>query len=147
MLSASAATKNTGVTVPIRYAGGTLPLSQGKGVAHISGDRVIFSHGREKVAIPLQNLTSISCSIDARRRFGAPVLGVLPLLHLDTATEHYVGLTWAGDSREGAPAGRMEAVLQLNGSEFGDFLATLERVTGKKAVNSKSVPTVVRYGL
>jgi hypothetical protein len=131
----------------MKYEGGTLPISQGKTKATIAGDRLVFSRGRERVAIPLENITAISCTTEMRRRFGAPVLGVIPWLHLDTEETHYVGLTWTGKSRNGQPVGRIEAVLKLSGGEYGDFLGTLEQLTGKKAVNSKSVPSVVRYGL
>jgi hypothetical protein len=145
LLPANAATTKT--NLPMKYEGGTLPLSRGKAMATISGNNMVFSHGRQKVALPLQNLATISCSTDSRRRFGAPVLGVVPLLHLNTAADYYVGLTWAGDSRSGEPAGRIEAVLKLSASEYREFLMTLERLTAKKAVDSHAVPTIVRYGL
>jgi len=148
LLPASAGTApKSGTTVPVEYEGGTLPLSQGKTKATISEDKVVFSNGHHIVAVPFEHITTISCSTEVRRRFGAPVLGWVPKLHWSTAEDHYVGLTLAGSGRDGQPAGRAEMVLKLNGAEYSEFVSALERGTGRKAVDSRSVPTVVRYGL
>jgi hypothetical protein len=132
---ASAETRKTGLTVPVTYAGGTLPLSQGKIKATVEEDTVVLHRGSHKVSIPIQSITAISSGTDVRRRFGASVLGVVPRMHLDKAETHYVGLTWAG----------AEAVLKLNASEYRDFVAMLERLTGRKATDTRKTPTVVRY--
>src|SRR5262249_10105504 len=139
--------KGNGTALPMKYEGGTLPLGQGKTRATISDSKVVFSQGDRKLAIPLQNITMIACNTDVHRRFGALVLGAVPKLHLDLAEEHYVGLTWTANSHDGAPGGRVEGVFKLSGSDYGDFLATLERLTGQKAVDTHRVPAVVRYGL
>lgn len=144
MLPANAAgIKTTGVTVPVKYEGGTLPLNQGKTKATISGDEIVFSHGAQKIAIPLKDISAISCSTDVRRRFGASVLGVVPMMHLDTEEEHYIGLSWA----DGKQASKVEAVLKLSNDEYRGLLATLERLTGRKAVNTNEIPTAIKYGL
>lgn len=144
VLSANA---STGTRLPMRYEGGTLPLGQGKTKATISEDRLVFTQGHRKLAIPLQDITAIACNTDVRRRFGALVLGAVPRLHLDTAETYYVGLTWTSDSGDGQPAIKWEGIFQLSGSEYSRFLTTLERLTGKKPVDTSRVPAVVRYGI
>ena len=59
-------------------------------------------------------MTTISCSTDVHRRFGASVLGVVPKMHLDTEAQHYIGLSWA----DGDQASKIEAVLKLSNGEF-----------------------------
>jgi hypothetical protein len=148
VLSANgAAVETNGIALPMRYEGGTLPLGQGKTQATISENKVVFTQGHRKLAIPLQNITTISCNTDIRRRFGAPVLGAVPRLHLDMAEVYYVGLTWTGNNHDGEPAARIDGVFKLSASEYYNFLTTLERLTGKKAVDTHRVPAVVRYGL
>lgn len=144
----SSAGARTAVPVtPMKYEGGSLPLEQGKTQVTISASKVVFTQGQHKLAIPLENITMISCNTDVRRRFGAAVLGVVPKLHLDTAEAYYVGLTWIGDSHGGQPPARLEGVFKLSGGDYSDFLRTLERLTGQKAVDTHRVPTVVRYGI
>lgn len=144
LLSANATTQTS---LPMRYEGGTLPLGQGKTEATVSENRLVFTQGHRKLAIPLQNITGIACNRDVRRRFAASVLGVVPGLHLDTSEIYYVGLTWVSNPREGQPAMKWEGVFKLSGSEYSTFLATLERLTGKKALDTGRVPAVVRYGI
>ena len=133
--------------LPMRYEGGTLPLGQGKTQATISDDRLVFTQGGHKLAIPLQNITTIACNTGVRRRFGASVLGAVPLLHLDTSETYYVGLTWTSDGREGQPAMTWDGVFKLSGSEYSKFLSALERLTGKKPLDTRHVAAVVRYGI
>jgi len=132
---ASAETRKTGLTVPVTYEGGNLPLAQGRIKATVQEDAVVLHHRHQKVSIPIESITAISSGTDVRRRFGATVLGVVPKMHLDKAETHYVGLTWSGS----------EAVLKLSAGEYRDFLATLERLTGRKATDSSKTATVVRY--
>jgi hypothetical protein len=40
-----------------------------------------------------------------------------------------------------------EGVFKLSGSEYSKFLTTLERLTGKKPVETRRVAAVVRYGI
>src|ERR1044072_3415933 len=74
--------RKSGLTVVAKYEGGTLPLNQGRIRATIAEDEVVFHHGSQRVAIPLKNITALTCSTDVRRRFGASVLGMVPLMHL-----------------------------------------------------------------
>jgi hypothetical protein len=147
VLTVVSANATTRTSLPMRYEGGTLPLGQGKTHAAISEDRLVFTQGNRKLAIPLRNITTIACNTDVRRRFGAPVLGAVPRLHLDTSETYYVGLTWITGAREGQPAMKWEGIFKLSGSEYNKFLATLERLTGKKPVDTRRVPAVVRYGI
>jgi hypothetical protein len=145
LAAGSAATKKTGFTVPVVYTGGTLPLNPGKIKVVVGEDAVILVHGNQRVSIPMENITAISSGTDVRRRFGASVLGVVPLMHLDKAETHYIGLTWTGAVTE--RTSRVDAVLKLNGGEYRDFLAMLERLTGRKATDPSKTATVVRYEL
>ena len=148
LLSATNAVSKAGSpTVPVKYEGGTLPLGQGRTRVTFSEDKVVFTQGHRKLAIPLQDITAISCNTDVRRRFGASLLGAVPRLHLDTAEDYYVGLSWTGDPHDGEPASRAEGIFKLGSAEYTNFLATLERLTGKTPVDTHRVPTVVRYGL
>jgi hypothetical protein len=65
-------------------------------------------------------------------------------LTVDTTEEHYIGLTFEADRQQ---TSRIEAVLKMNGGQYREFLVTLERLTGRKAINTSKVPTVVQYGL
>jgi hypothetical protein len=141
----AAGTKRTGFTVPAKYEGGTLSLNQSKIRATFAEDEVIIVQANRRFAIPIGNITAISSGTDIRRRFGAYVLGMVPLVHLDKVEAYYVGLTWTGADTEGSS--KVEAVLKLNGSEYRDVLGALERLTGIKAVNAGKVPTVVDYTL
>jgi hypothetical protein len=143
----AAGAKKSGFTVLAKYEGGTLPLNQRKITATIAEDAVVFVHGSERFAIPLTSITAVSCGTDVRRRFGASVLAMIPRMHLDKVEEYYVGLSWTGNIREGRKTSNVEAVLKLSNSEYRDFVAVLERLTGIKAVNADRVPTLVRYDL
>ena len=143
--TASSATKKTGFTVPVVYEGGTLALHPGKIKAQVAEDAVVLIHGSRKVSIPMESITAISSGTDVRRRFGASVLSVVPLMHLDKAETYYVGLTWTGEAA--GKTSRVDAVLKLSGGEYRDFLAMLERFSGRKATDTRKTPTIVRYEL
>ena len=128
-------TKRTGVIFSMKYEGGTLPFGQQKIRAKVAEDELLLIHGDRRLAIPLDHITALSCGVDVRRRTGAGVLEKIPHMHLDKSEAYYVGLTWGGN----------EAVLKLSASEYRDFVAALERLTGMKAVDTGRVPTVVRY--
>src|SRR5215472_17249656 len=81
----SAETRKSGLTVPVTYAGGTLPITQGKIKATVEEDALVLHHRSQKVSIHIQSITAISSGTDIRRRFGASVLGVVPGMHLDRA--------------------------------------------------------------
>jgi hypothetical protein len=140
-------TSKTGFTVPVKYEGGNLPLTQNKIKATVAEDQIILVQGKEKVVVPVRNIVAVTCGTDVRRRFGASVLGVVPLMHLDKAERYYVGMTVSSEVPEGGKSSKMEVVFQMNNSEYRDFLAALERITGLKAINTGKVPTVVRYML
>ena len=142
----AAGTKKTGFTVPVRYEGGTLPLRQQRVRATLAEDELIFVHGNQRYAIPLRNITAVSYGTEVHNRFGASVLGVVPLMHLEKAESYHVGLTWTGN-QAGEQASKSDAVFKMSNGEYRDFVAALERLTGRKAVNTGRVPTVVRYEL
>ena len=143
----AAGTKKAGLTVPARYEGGTLPLNQHKITATIAEDKVVIAQGDRQFAVPIDSITDISYGADVRRRFGASVLGVVPAVHLDKTERHYIGMTWTRESDDGGKPSSVQAVLKLSSAECRNFLAALERLTGRKAVNTGKVPTVVRYAL
>jgi len=141
----AAPARKAGFTILAKYEGGTVALSPGRIKATIAEDEVVFLHGNQKLAIPLKNITAVTCSTDVRRRFGSSVLGIVPLVHLDKTELHYIGLTWTGNSN--GEKSKVEMVLRLTSGEYRDFLAAIERLAGIKAVNADKVPTVVRYDL
>jgi hypothetical protein len=142
-VAASAAPAHkAGFTVLAKYEGGTVPMSPGKVKATVAENEVVFQHGARRLVVPMENITAVTCNTDVRRRFGASVLGIVPLMHLDKAETYYVGLTWTADR-----SSKAEMVLRLTSSEYHEFLAAIERLAGIKAVNADKIPTVVRYEL
>jgi hypothetical protein len=127
---------------PAMYEGGTLPLSHNKVKATLGGDAVIFEQGARRIAVPAKDIVRITCGNNIRRRFGAVVLDVVPLMRLGESETLYIGLTWTGGS-----ATKAEALFRLSRDDYQAFLAALERLTGMKAVDTHQVPTVVRYEL
>lgn len=139
--SAIWAQKNT-ADYPATYAGGSLPLSHEKVHAALQNDEVVFmQHGR-RIVVPAKSITGISFGTEIRRRTGASVLSVVPLMHLGESQTHYIGVAWDGASGE---APRAQVLLRMSRGEYRDFLAALEHLTGIKAVDTNQVPTVVRY--
>ena len=128
--------EKAGAAFPVTYAGGSLSLDHDKALAALVNDEVVFTQHSRRVAVPVKNITDISCGTDVRRRFGATVLG--------PTEDHYIGVAWTG--AEGTPE-KAQALLKLNRAEYREFLAALERATGIKAVNTNQVPTVVHYNL
>jgi hypothetical protein len=131
----------------VNYEGGTLRLEHRKVTATLGDDLVVIKAGRRKISVPARSITEIAYGSGVRRRFGAAVLDVVPFTHLGEAETFYVGVSWIDETQTGEKGGKTEAVFRLNGSEYHEFLAALERLTGKKAVDTNQVPTVVRYGL
>jgi hypothetical protein len=142
LLSPAALAKKAAAEYPATYTGGSLPLNHNKVRAALGKDEVIFMQGGRRIAVPVKNITEISCGTEVRRRLGAAVLDVVPLMHLGESENRYIGVAWTGASGNTA---RAQALLKLNRNEYRDFLAALEQVTGIKAVNTNQVPTVVRY--
>jgi len=142
LLPPAAVAKKPATEYPATYAGGSLPLNHHKVHAALGKDEVVFMQGNWRIAVPVKNITDISCGTEVRRRLGASVLDVVPLMHLGESETHYVGVAWTGNHGD---ASRTQVLLRLNRSEYRDFLATLEQVTGIKAVDTNQVPTVVHY--
>jgi hypothetical protein len=134
--------KKAATEYPATYTGGTLNLDHHKVRAALGKDEVIFMQGERRIAVPVKDITEISCGTEVRRRLGASVLDVVPLMHLGESADHYIGVAWTGAS---ANAARAQVLLKLSRAEYREFLAALERATGIKAVDTNQVQTVVRY--
>ena len=138
-------TKPSGTAYPLKYAGGTLPLKANDAVKAVvvDGQIILVQHGQWFV-LPVQNITEIACGTDVRRRFGAALLGFVPLVDLDKAEDHYVGVTWTENTR-GSSGRTKEVLFKLSRANYRPFLDRLEHATGMKAVETARTPTVVRY--
>ena len=134
--------KKAATDYPAIYAGGSLPLDHHRVRAALGKDAVIFMQGIRRIAVPFKNITEISCGTEVRHRLGASVLDVVPLMHLGESETRYIGVAW---TRANGDIGQAQVLLKLNRSEYREFLAALEQLTGIKAVNTNQVPTVVRY--
>ncbi len=121
-----------------------MPLNHNKVRAAIGKDEVIFMQHGNRIAVPVKNITEISCGTQTHRRMGASVLDVVPLMHLGETENHYIGVSWTDATGSNA---RVQILLKLNRGEYRDFLAALEQSTGIKAVNTNQVPTVVHYSI
>jgi len=141
LLPFAAQAKKADAVFPVVYAGGSLPFQQSKVRAAIGNDAVIFTQGIRSVAVPLNKITDISCGTAVRRRMGASVLSVVPIVHLAAAENYYIGVSWTGADG----AARSQVLLKLGRAEYREFLSALEQSTGMKAVDTNQVPTVVHY--
>lgn len=143
LLAASSAAfggaRDAGDSYALRYEGGSTELRQHRTVkAVVNRSEVVFvQHGRQ-VSVPVGNISEISCTTNTHRRLGASVLGRIPRVELDKARTHYVGITLA----DGSPG---ELVFRMNRAAYRSFVGSLERLTGKQAVDTGRTPTVVRY--
>jgi hypothetical protein len=142
LLPHAALAKKAANDYPAMYAGGSLPLNHHKVRAALGKDEVIFMQGGRRIAVPVKNITEISFGTEVRRRLGASVLDVVPLMHLGESETHYVGVAWTGANGNAA---RAQVLLRLSRGEYRDFLAALEQLTGIKAVDTNQVPSVVHY--
>jgi hypothetical protein len=138
------AARNAGMTYPVTYEGGSLPLSHARATATLGKYEVVFEQSGHRIVVPVKNVTGISCGSESRSRPGAAVLGVLPLVHYGASEDYYIGVTWTDDARVGRPA---EVLLRVGKSEYRALVGALEAATGVKAVDPNRVPVVVRYGL
>ena len=131
--------------LPANYEGGSLPFDHSKVKATFSAEEVILvQHGR-RVAVPASSITEIACATGVRRHFGAAVLDVVPYMHLGESESHYIGVTWLSSDGTSARTPKVEVLFKLNKSEYNAFLSGLERLTGKKAVDTNQTRTTVRY--
>jgi hypothetical protein len=132
----------------LTYEGGSLSLKQNNTVrAIVFENQVVFAQSGRRFAVPMQNITGISFSSHVHHRFGGAVLGLVPVAHLGNSEDNYVGVTWSQGTQAGGKTAPVEVLFKLSGGEFRDFIAVLERLTGKKAVDTNKTPTVVRYDL
>ena len=134
-------------TYPVTYEGGNLPLSPNRITASIESDEVVLAQHRHRIAVPVRDIMEISCGSQAHRRLGAAVLNAIPGLHLGDAETYYIGVAWADGRGAGSGAAKTQVLFRVNGSDYREILASLERMTGKKAVDTTQVPTAVRYSL
>jgi hypothetical protein len=141
LLPQSLVAKDAAIEYPATYAGGSLPLDHNKVHAELGKDEVVFMQRGRRIAVPVKSITEISCGTEVRRRLGASVLGVVPLMHLGESEDRYIGVAWTA----GVNSARAQVLLKLSRGEYRDFLAALEQATGIKAVDTNQVPTVVRY--
>jgi hypothetical protein len=144
LLPTAALAKKAPGAYPLTYAGGSLPFGRSKVHAALVNDEVIFTQHGQRIAVPAKNITEISCGTEVHRRLGASVLDVVPLMHLGEIENHYIGVGWT--DANGSTA-RAQVLLKLSRSEYHEFLAALEQLTGIKAVNTNQVPSVVRYSI
>ena len=134
-------------TYPVTYEGGSLSLSHNRIKASLESDEVVLAQHRHRISVPVRDIMEISCGSQVHRRLGAAFLNAIPGLHLGDAETHYIGVAWADGSRDGTGAAKTEVLFRVNGSDYRELLASLERITGKKAVDTTQVPTAVRYSL
>ncbi len=134
-------------TYPVTYEGGSLPLSHSRIRASIESDEVVLAQHRHRIAVPVRDILEISCGSQVRRRLGAAVLNAIPGLHLGDAETHYIGVAWTDAGSDGTGAAKTQVLFRVNGSDYRELLASLERTTGIKAVDTTHVPTAVRYSL
>jgi hypothetical protein len=142
LLPSAAVAQKPATVYPATYAGGSLPLDHHKVRATLGKDEVVFMQGDRRIAVPVRNITEISCGTEVRRRLGASVLDAVPMMHLGESESRYVGVAWTGASGN---TSRAQVLLKLSRGEYREFLAALEHATGIKAVDTNQVPTVVHY--
>ena len=140
-------TKKVHNTYPVMYEGGNLPLSHNRITASVESDGVVLAQHRHRIAVPVRDIMEISCGSQVHRRLGAAVLNAIPGLRLGETETHYIGVTWTDGGREGTGAAKTEVLFRVNGGDYRKLLGSLERMTGKKAVDTTQVPTTVRYSL
>ena len=119
-----------GSSFPITYEGGSLPLSHHKVTARFDNGSVVFLQHGQRLEVPVQNITAISCGSDVHRR-----------MKVTKTEEDYIGVTWSAENQP------VEALFKAHGREYRDFLKALESFTGRKAVDAHKAPVVVHYVL
>jgi hypothetical protein len=128
------------VLFPMKYEGGSLPLKVHDGLkVQVEKESVIVLQGKQRFSVPVAAISEISYGNDVHRRVGAAVgvgivtLGVGALLALAKTKKHYVGITWEGAAAEHVNGG---VVFKVGKGEYRGFIAALEGLTGKKAVDA-----------
>ncbi len=130
---------NDVVRINMKYEGGNLPLDLHDDLKVSPGSNIIVTQGKKSFTIPASAVTEVSYGNDVHRRVGTAIgvgvltLGVGAMLLLVKTNKHYVGMTWADAPGEFPKGG---AVFKVGKGEYRGFLAALEGVTGKKAVDT-----------
>jgi len=145
--SAAGEGKESRTEFPLTYEGGSLTLGGDKLKAAVGTDEVVFVHDKQRISVPAKDITRISRGSEVHRRFGAAVLDVIPWLRLSEVEICRVGMTWMGRARNGDGTSQVEVVLRMSKTDYDEFLTALERLTGMKAIDTRRVPSVVRYDL
>jgi hypothetical protein len=127
------------------YQGGTLPFDHSKVKATLGADEVVLVQRGRRIAVLASSITELACATGVHRRLGAAVLDVVPYMHLGETESHYVGVSWTSAAGTGATTPKVEVLFKLNKSEYTAFLSGLERLTGKKAVDTNQTLTTVHY--
>src|SRR5271169_2535517 len=92
--------KQAGSAYPLHYQGGNLPLRPNHGVnAVVANHEVVFVQHGQRFVVPVESIHEISCAADVRRRFGAAVLRLVPLVDLDRVENDYVSVRWSDGTR------------------------------------------------
>ena len=160
--SVAAKAKEDGVRFPMKYEGGSLSLDQHSSLeVYVAKDKLVVVQGKKREVISVASISEISYGQDVHRRVGAAVgvgvvtLGVGALLALVKTKKHYVGVVWtdpnaAAVATANAPAptngsaspapeggsGKGGIIFKVGKGEYRGFIAALEGITGKKAVNA-----------
>jgi hypothetical protein len=139
-MTAFAADKD--INYKVVYDGGSLPsVKAGTGVKlYVDPAAIRILHDKDTlITIPAASVTEISYGQDVHRRVGAAIgvavftLGLGALLALSKSKKHFIGLTWANGDAKGGFA------MQCDKNEYRGILASLEGITGKKAVDSDAM--------
>lgn len=127
---------------PMKYEGGSLPLDQHDDLkVGLSPKYVEILQDEEKYLIPASAITEISYGNDVHRRVGAAVgvalvtFGIGALMLLIKTKKHYVGIIWDNANGVGTTA-KGGVIFKVGKGEYRGFIAGLEGLTGKKAVNA-----------
>ena len=127
----------------VEYEGGNLALKQHKALkATLAADEVILKQGGRQFTLSGGQVVSVIEGSQHRRAGFSHGIGPL---RERIKTEHYVGVSWAGNATDGNEASE-EIVLKVRESQYPAFLASLEGLTGKKAMNADKTGLTVHYG-
>jgi hypothetical protein len=126
----------------VEYEGGNLALKQHKVLkATLGADEVILKQGGRQFTLSSGQVVSV-IEGSQQRRTGF-IHGIGPLRER-IKTEHYVGVSWGGKAADGNGASE-EIVFKVRESKYPAFLASLEELTGKKAINADKTGLTVHY--
>jgi hypothetical protein len=135
--------------IPMKYEGGSLALDQHDGLkVTILGDSISISQDDKRFSIPAKAITEVSYGNDVHRRVGAAVgvalvtLGIGAMLLLVKTKKHYVGVVWDNPNAvaDSVAPPKGGVVFKVGKGEYRGFIAALEGLTGKKAVNADGAP-------